>query len=170
MNIIVAVNSDWGIGYNNTQSVVLPEDRQNFQKITRDGLVIVGRKTFEEFGRPLPNRKNVILTHDWEFRVTGAVVAHSIDEVLATVADEEADKVFVIGGGSVYTQLLPMCSCAYITKIESAPLSDTYFPNLDEMSNWSLESNGDTFESGGVRYSFNLYKNNAVIGEQCTLL
>ena len=169
MSLVAAVNSDWGIGYNNAQSVVLPEDRQNFQKLTSGSHVIVGRKTFEGFGRPLPESKNIILTHDRMFKVAGTISAHSVDEVLALIADEDADKVFIIGGGAIYKQFLPMCSCAYITKIDTEPPSDTYFPNLDKLPDWSLESSGDVNESGGVRYSFNLYKNNVVIGAQCTL-
>ena len=164
MNVIVAVNSDWGIGYNNTQTIVLPEDRRHFSKMTSGATVIVGRKTFEELGRPLPKRKNVVLTSDRNFKVIGAVSARSVDEVLTMISDEDADKVFIIGGGTVYEQFLPMCSYAHVTKIETAPPSDTYFPNLDVLPNWSLESRGDSLESEGMRYSFNLYKNNAVDG------
>ena len=161
MNIIVAVNSDWGIGYNNTQSIVIPEDRKNFTRITNSGTVIAGRKTFEDFGVPLPNRKNIILTHDRNFKVRGIIAAHSVDEVLAMVSDDEADKVFVIGGGSVYSQFLPLCSCAFITKIEASPPSDTYFPNLDKMPGWFQESHGETRVSLGIHYSFDFYRNNA---------
>ena len=163
MNLIVAVNSDWGIGYNNTQSIIIPEDRHNFHRLTKGGIVIAGRKTFEDFGRPLPNRKNIILTHDRKFKVSGALAAHSLDEALAIVADEDTEKVFVIGGGSVYEQFLKMCTFAHITKIESAPRSDTYFPNIDESADWSLESNGGPRVSGGIRYSFSRYKNSSVI-------
>jgi len=164
MNIIVAVNSDWGIGYNNTQSIVIPEDRQNFHKLTNGGIVIAGRKTFEDFGRPLPNRKNIILTHDRKFKVKGIVAAHSIDEALAMVTDDDPDKVFVIGGGIVYKEFLSMCRCAFVTKIETAPPSDTFFPNLDESSDWSLESPGEAHVSGGVQYSFDQYMNKAMAG------
>jgi len=164
MNIIVAVNSDWGIGYNNAQPIVLPEDRQNFRKITDGGLVIAGRKTFEELGRPLPKRKNIVLTHDRSFKAIGVVAAHSIDEVLAMIAEEDTSRVFVIGGGVVYKQFLPHCSHAYVTKIEAETPIDTYFPNLDKLPDWSQETGGDIRESGGIRYSFNRYVNNAVSG------
>ena len=160
MNIIVAVNSDWGIGYNNTQSIVIPEDRRNFQKKTSGGIVIAGRVTFEDFGRPLPNRKNIILSRDRGFRASGVNVAHSLEEALALIADDDSEKVFIIGGGSVYGLFLPMCSFAYVTKIDAAPLSDTHFPNLDDSPDWSLESCGESLESSGIRYSFDLYKNN----------
>ena len=164
MNIVAAVNSDWGIGYNNTQAIVIPEDRRNFQKITNGGILIAGRKTFEDFGRPLPDRKNIILTHDRKFKADNVVVAHSIDEALAMIADEDSNRVFVIGGGIIYKLFLPMCSVAYVTKIDAAPPSDTYFPNLDKLPGWVLESSGETNESKDIRYSFHKYKNNAVSG------
>ena len=162
MNIIVAVNSDWGIGNDNTQSIVINEDRQYFKQVTNGGTVIVGRTTYEDFGAPLPNRKNIVLTRDREFIADGAAIAHSIDEVLALIADEDPGKVFVIGGGSIYEMFLPLCSAAYITKIRAAPLSNVFFPNLDELPNWVLESIGDELESGGVKYSFDIYINKAV--------
>ena len=158
MNVIVAVNSDWGIGYNSTQTIVFPEDRQHFKKITDGGVVIAGRVTFEDFGRPLPNRKNIVLSRDRSYGADGVTVAHSIEEVLAMVSGCSADKVFVIGGGSVYDQFLPQCTHAYITKIHKAPPSDTFFPNLDELPDWSLITRGETQESGGINYSFNLYR------------
>ena len=157
MNIVVAVNSDWGIGYNNTQSVVIPEDRRNFRKITEGGTIIAGKRTFDDFGRPLPNRKNIVLTRDRGFAAGGIDVAHSIEEVLARIAEDKTDKVFIIGGGSIYKTFLPMCSHAYITKIEASPQSDTFFPNLDDSPDWTLETQGETQESGGVRYSFCRY-------------
>ena len=138
MNLIVAVNSDWGIGWNGTQTIVIPEDRRHFVDTTKGGVVIVGRKTFEDFRKPLPNRKNVILTSDRGFRAEGAVVAYSVAEVLSEVSGDDPDKVFVIGGESVYRLMLPMCRRAYVTKIQASPPSDTFFPNLDEMPDWSM--------------------------------
>ena len=162
MNVIAAVYSDWGIGYNYTQSIVLPEDRQNFLNKTKDSIVIMGRRTFEEIGRPLLKRKNIILTSDRKFKVAGAVTAHSVDEVLAMISEEDTEKTFVIGGGVVYKQFLPMCLYAFVTRIEVAPQSDTFFPNLNKLPEWSHESKGDIRESGGMQFSYNLYRNNAV--------
>ena len=158
MNIIVAVNRDWGIGFNGSQTIVIPEDRRYFLKMTGGGTVIVGRKTFEDIGSPLPNRKNIILTRDAGLNPAGVIVAHSVNEVLALVAGDEPGKVFVIGGGSVYELFLPICSYAYVTKIEAAPLSDVFFPNLDESPEWTLENQSEAQESTGVRYTYNVYK------------
>ena len=157
MNVVVAVNSDWGIGYNNSQSIVISKDRSHFKKLTDGGILITGRKTFEDLGRPLPNRKTIVLTRDKKFNAKGVIAAHSVDEVLLKISDEDTGKVFVIGGASVYNLLLPMCSIAYVTKIEAAPPSDTFFPNLDEMPEWRLEDQGESLTSGNVRYSFNRY-------------
>ena len=160
MNIIAAVSGDWGIGYNNTQPIVIPEDRRCFKKITSGGTVIVGRKTFEEIGKPLPDRKNIILTRDEQYTPEGIFTAHSVEEVLTLIADEDPEKVFVIGGGCIYNLFLPMCSTAYITKIEATPPSDTLFPNLDESPDWSLMRPGKSREWDGIQYSFNIYKSN----------
>jgi len=162
MNIIVAVYSDWGIGCSGTQQIVLPEDRAYFKKITDGGTVIAGRRTFEDFRSPLPNRKNIILTRDRDFKVDGAITVSSVAELWPVIAHDDPSKVFVIGGESIYKLLLPFCISAHITKIDLAPHSDTFFPNLDTLPNWSLEDSGNTQVSGDVKYSFNIYKNNAV--------
>ena len=162
MNTIVAVNSDWGIGYNNTQSIVINEDRAYFRKTTEGGTVIVGRMTYEDYGSPLPNRKNIILTRDTDFRANGVRIAHTVDEVLSLITEEDPDKVFVIGGGSIYSMFLPLCTYAYVTKIKATPLSNVFFPNLDELPDWKLDIKGEILESGGVKYSFDRYVNAAV--------
>ncbi|MCL2045034.1 MAG: dihydrofolate reductase [Oscillospiraceae bacterium] len=162
MNAIVAVNSDWGIGYNNTQSIVIDEDRKFFKTTTDGGTVIVGRTTFEDFGSPLPNRRNIVMTRDEDFTAEGIFVAHTIDEVLALVANDDPDKVFVIGGGSIYNMFLHLCSYAYITKIDAAPLSNVFFPNLDELPDWTVDIKGETLESVGVKYSFDRYVNTSI--------
>ena len=161
MNAIVAVNSDWGIGYGGSQTVVIPEDRQYFKKTTTGGVVIVGRKTFKDFPGPLQNRKNIILTRDRAFTVKGAIVAYSVEDVLDLVSEEEASKVFVVGGGDIYRLLLPHCINAYVTKIEAAPPSDTFFPNLDAMPEWRLESceYGKRDAESGIEFSYNIYRN-----------
>ena len=160
MNIIVAVYSDWGIGCSGTQPIVLPEDRAYFKRITNGATVITGRRTFEDFNTPLPNRKNIILTQNRDFKVDCAVVLHSLDALWPEIAGD--DSVFVIGGESVYGALLPFCVTAHITKIDLAPESDTFFPNLDTLPNWHLDDAGETHMSGDIKYSFNIYKNSAV--------
>jgi len=158
MNIIVAVNSDWGIGHDGQQAIVIPEDRRHFKEITDGGIVIVGRKTYDVIGGPLPNRRNIVMTRDRRYKAAGATVAHSVERVLEEIASADPEKVFVVGGGEIYSLFMPMCNTAYVTKIEATLSSDTYFPNLDEMHEWTLKSTGMTHESGGARYRFLEYK------------
>jgi len=161
MKAIVAVNEDWGIGCSGKQSIVLPEDRRFFRETTTGGTIIAGRKTFEDFPGVLPNRKNIILTRDVGFKVDGAVVVHSFDDVLAEISADDPERVFVVGGGNIYDLFLPFCTAVYLTKIHVSPPSDTYFPNLDMMPDWVLESKSETKKSEEFEYTICIYKNNA---------
>lgn len=164
MNIIVAVDSNWGIGYHGTQPVVIPEDRKYFRRITDGGIVVVGRKTLEDFpgGRPLKNRENIIMSTKPGFYVEGAQVVSGIEMLFETISGKDPDKVFVIGGESVYKQLVDYCSCAYVTKIDSAPQADRFFKNLDEDPNWEIADPGVWQEYEGIKYCFMKYINKNV--------
>lgn len=177
MNIVVAVNSDWGIGYGGRQTVVIPEDRARFRALTEGGAIIVGRKTFESFslsppphlqyGCGLPNRKNIVLTTSPEYAAyaTGNVVTvGSVEEALAEVEDFPTDKVFVIGGGSVYRQFLPLSNEAYVTRIGVAPPSDAFFPDLSGIPGWVEESRSAVNESNGCEYVYEVWKNRRLKG------
>lgn len=164
LKAIVAVCDDWGIGRDGDMVVANRADMRHFVRCTTGHAVIMGRKTLESFpgGRPLPKRRNIVLTRDRAFEREGAEVAHSLDEALAAVADERT--AWVIGGGEVYRQLLPLCSEAVITKNHVTHDVDTRFPNLDEDPAWELE---DETESAvilpgegdeGVTYSFCTYR------------
>ena len=160
MNIIVAVYSDWGIGKNGTQSIIIPEDRRLFRELTDGGIVVVGRKTFKDIGKPLPNRKCIVLSRSEDYAADGVIVFQKIEDVLEMAARKNTDKVFIIGGGEIYREFLPLCKLAYVTKINATPSSDTFFPDIDALQNWELIRRGDTKEAEGVQYSFNIYKNN----------
>lgn len=163
MDIVAAVDKNWGIGLNGTQPVVVSEDRKHFRSVTGHGTIIVGRKTLEDFpgGRPLKNRKNIVLTRNTELKIDGAVMAHSTDEALSFAKDDE--NVFVIGGDSVYRALLPYCERAYLTVIYAEPEADAYFPNLDDDPSWLVEDEGEELTSeSGVKYRFVTYKNTSV--------
>jgi len=162
MNAIVAVDMAWGIGYNGKQTIVIPEDRAHFKETTSGGVIIVGRKTFEEFPGPLPDRKNIVLTRDRNFSAGGAVVVHSIDEALSEVSGDDPEKVYVAGGGEIYRLLLPLCRLAYVTKIETGQDADVFFPNLDILPNWSIEREIKSIEHDGVRCTILEYRNNGI--------
>ncbi|MEM5767962.1 MAG: dihydrofolate reductase [Bacillota bacterium] len=157
MEAIVAVYADWGIGAAGTQQIVIPEDRKRFRELTEGATIVVGRKTLEDFpgGKPLPNRRNVVLSSQKDLVVEGADVVHSVEELLETVKDDP--RVFVVGGASVYNQLLPYCDRIYITRIYETPKSDAFFRNLDEDFNWTCEEFGDAKFHEGIKYRFSQY-------------
>jgi dihydrofolate reductase len=159
MNAIVAVYNDWGIGVNGLQPISIPADRRRFAELTTGGIVIVGRRTFEAIGHPLPNRRNIVLTRDTGYRADGCEIAHDADEAML-LASGDLEKTFVIGGGEVYALLLPHCTKAYVTKIDAAPHSDTFFPNLDEAPGWSVAhiEPPRTCETTGTTYSYIIYE------------
>ena len=157
MELIVAVYDDWGIGAGGTQPVALSADRKFFRETTKGACVIAGRKTLGDFpgGKPLPNRVNVVISRG-EVTMEGVIVCHSPEE--AAEVTRQYPRVMVIGGGSIYRQMLPFCDTAYITKVHACPESDTFFPNLDEDPQWELAQELLSGEEDGVRYEMCLYK------------
>ncbi len=157
MELIVAVYDDWGIGKEGTQPVALSADRKFFRETTRGAMVIVGRRTIEDFpGRkPLPGRVNVALTRKGG-EIPGFTVCASPDE--AAELAKTAERAMVIGGGSIYRQMLPLCDTAYVTKVHCTPASDTFFPDLDNDPQWKLEKILQSGEEDGIAYEMCLYR------------
>lgn len=157
MELIVAVYDDWGIGKDGTQPVALSADRKFFRETTRGSLVIAGRRTIDDFPgkKPLPGRVNVALTRR-NAEIPGFLLCHSPEEVLELA--KEYDRAFVIGGGSVYREMLPYCDRAYITKVHISPESDTFFPDLDEDPQWYLAETLQSGEENGIAYEMQLYQ------------
>ena len=157
MDVIVAVYDDWGIGRDGTQPIALSADRKFFRKTTGGSLVIAGRRTIDDFpGRkPLPGRVNVALTRQ-NIEIPGFTVCHSPEEVLEIAQKQE--RAFVIGGGSVYREMLPYCDRAYVTRVHTTPESDTFFPNLEEDAQWYLAETLQSGEENGVSYEMQLYR------------
>lgn len=155
MNVIVAVDENWAIGKDGDQLVYLKEDLKRFRALTGGHTVILGRKTLATFpgGRPLKNRRNLILSRNPQFQAEGAEVFASVEE-LVKQADKDA---FVIGGASVYEQLLPYCDTAYITKIHAAFPADTYFPDLDRSDQWQVAEESESLEQDGLSYHYVTY-------------
>ena len=157
MDAIVAVYEDWGIGAKGDQPIALSADRKFFRTMTKGSTVIVGRRTLEAFpgGRPLPNRRNLVITgHGCS--TEGVEPASSCEEA-ARMAQGDG-QVFVIGGGSVYAQMLPLCDRAYVTKVHVRPESDTFFPDLDQSPQWVLEEILQSGEENGIAYEMCLYR------------
>ena len=156
MELIVAVYDDWGLGKDGTQPIALSTDRKFFREMTRGAIVIVGRRTIADFPgqKPLPGRVNVALTRS-DVEIPGFTVCHSPAE--AAEFAKTAEKAMVIGGGSIYKQMLPYCDRAIITKVHVTPESDTYFPNLDEDDAWELSEILRSGEEDGIRYEMCVY-------------
>ena len=156
MEAIVAVFSDWGIGSEGTQQIVLKADRAHFRALTAGAAVIVGRRTLGDFpgGRPLKGRENIVVTRQ-NIEIEGAEVAHSTEEVLALAA--KYPRALVIGGASIYRQFLPYVDTVHVTKIDRAPRSDSFFEDLDASPDWRVREAEDWQEENGVRYRFVTY-------------
>ena len=157
MELIVAVYDDWGIGQNGTQPIALSADRKFFRQTTRGAAVIVGRRTVEDFSgqQPLPGRMNIVLSRSCT-ELPGFTVGASPEAAIEVA--KTAERSFVIGGGSIYKQMLPFCDSAYVTKVHCKPESDTFFPDLDEAPDWKLDQVLESGEENGVAYEMCLYK------------
>lgn len=160
MKAIVAVDKNWAIGYQNKLLVSIPADMRFFKQETTGKVVVMGKRTLESFpgGRPLKNRINICLTRDKNFTDPDAIIVHSIDEVLEKVKEYNTDDVYVIGGESIYRQLLPYCSLVHVTKIDYAYQADSYFPNLDGMNEWEITGESDENTYYDLEYSFVRYE------------
>ena len=157
MELIVAVYDDWGIGRDGTQPIALSADRKFFRETTRGAMVIAGRKTIADFPgqKPLPGRVNVALSRNAD-EIPGFILCRSPEE--AAELAKAAQRAMIIGGGSNYRQMLPLCDTAYITKVHVTPESDTYFPNLDTDDDWYLAETLQSGEENGIAYEMLLYK------------
>lgn len=157
MELIVAVYEDWGIGRDGTQPVALSADRKFFRETTRGAMVIAGRRTIEDFPgkKPLPGRVNVALTRSG-MEIPGFTTCASPEEAVELA--ESVPRAMVIGGGSIYRQMLPYCDIAYITKVHANPGSDTFFPNLDQDPAWALAEILQSGEENGIAYEMCLYR------------
>ena len=156
VSLIVAMARNRVIGAGGRIPWYLPNELQLFKRITMGHPIIMGRKTYESIGRLLPGRTTIIVTRQSDYRVPGAIVAHSLDEAIARCRNEE--EIFVIGGGELYRETLPRADRIYLTTVEAEPPGDTFMPEID-WSAWretSAESFG-TDEKHAYPYRFAVY-------------
>lgn len=160
MNIIVAVDKNWAIGKDNNLLVSIPADMKMFREETTKKVVVMGRKTLESFpgSQPLKNRTNIVLTGNRDYKVKGAVIVHSLSELLEEIKKYPSEDVYCIGGDSVYRLLLPYCDTAHVTKIDFAYEADSYFPNLDEMPDWRVSARSEEQTYFDLEYTFVRYE------------
>lgn len=160
MNLIVAVDKNWGIGCNNELLVSIPADMKFFRETTSGKVVVMGRKTLESFpnGLPLKNRTNIVLTRNQDYHVKGAVVLHTPEEVLEELKKYNDEDIYIIGGESIYRQFLPYCSVAHVTRIDHAYQADAHFPDLDEMEEWEITADSEEQTYFDLEYTFLKYE------------
>ncbi len=160
MNLIVAADSNWAIGCQGRLLISIPNDRKYFREETTGKVIVMGRRTLKTFpqGLPLKNRTNIILSKDPNYRVKDATVVHSVEELMGLLDKYDTNDIFVVGGESVYRQLLPYCDRAHVTRIDHAYQADTYFPDLDSDPEWEVTADSDELTYFDIPYRFVLYE------------
>jgi len=158
INIIAAIQKkDRGLGFHNDLLYQLPEDMQRFRDMTRNHVVIMGRKTWEsipEKFRPLPHRENIIITRQNTYKAPGAIVIQSLDEAVAYAKTHFPDKeIFIIGGGEIYAQALPMTDKLYLTLVDGNTPADVFFPAYENTFK-IIHTEEKTDVITGLSYSF----------------
>lgn len=156
---IVAVDNNFGIGKNNQLLAYIKEDLKYFKEKTINSTVVLGRKTLETFPnkKPLPSRKNIILSRDKSLKIEGATICNSKEEVLKKIKDDE--NVFIIGGQEIYTLFYDNLEEIYITKIMNTFESDAFFKNVDEDKNFKIITKTDEMSTeSGYKIKFLVYK------------
>lgn len=154
--LIVAVAKNGVIGINNTLPWRLPEDLKRFKALTTGHAIIMGRKTFESLGRPLPNRRNIVISRNPDCRFDGAEVFASLAAAIAACAG--AARVFVIGGGEIYAQALGLADELHLTEVDLAPEGDAFFPPVDAARWAEVAREAQVDAASGVQYAFVTYR------------
>ena len=160
MNLIAAVDQNWAIGNKGQLLVRIPGDQRMFRQETLDKVIVYGRKTLETFpmGQPLDRRINIVLSSNRSYKVRNATLVHSIEELMGELRAYPSEDVYIIGGESIYRQMLPYCDTAHITKIDYAYEADSYFPNLDEDPDWEVTADSDEQTYFDIAYTFVRYE------------
>lgn len=159
MKIIVAVDSNWGIGCDGNLLQHIPEDMKFFKEKTIGNVVVMGRETFESLPgkNPLNDRVNIVLSRNNSFKDDRLTICKSIEETFKELEKYNNDEIFIIGGETIYKQFLPYCDELYITKIKNEYKADRFFPNVDIMENWELVEESEVKEYKDIKYIFSRY-------------
>lgn len=159
MKAIVVADRNWAIGNQGRLLVHLPGDLKYFKERTLGNVVVMGRATLASLpgGAPLPGRTNIVLSRNSEFQAK-CTVCSSVENLLKELEKHDRERVFIIGGGQVYQQLLPYCHGVYVTKIDGEFPADTHFEDLDKSPAWSLVWESEPQEENGVSYRFTEYQ------------
>jgi dihydrofolate reductase len=158
ISIIAALAANNTIGRDNGLPWHQSADLKHFKALTMGHHLIMGRRTYDSVGAPLPGRTTIVVTHDDDFRVPGVLVAHSVDEALALVPPEE-DEVFICGGAVIFEQFLHRADRMYLTRLHADVAGDTFFPEFDDVSEWRLADSEhcEADEKNDYPYTFLTY-------------
>ena len=159
MKCIVAVDKNFAIGREGKLLLHVPNDMNHFRSLTEGKVVVLGRKTLQTFpqGQPLPNRTNIILSRNKDFKVKGAVVVNSLDELKEEIKKYPSDDVCVIGGEQIYKQLLPLCDTCEVTYFDREFDADAFFPDLDNSPDWKIAEESEEQVYFDTLYTFRRY-------------
>ncbi|MGE7835073.1 dihydrofolate reductase [Viridibacillus arvi] len=156
ISLIVAHDENNVIGLNNAMPWHLPGDLAYFKRTTMGKPMIMGRKTFESIGKPLPGRTNIVITRDEEYAREGIIIVHSLEEALAQ-AEKESEEIMIIGGEQIFRMTLPMADRLYVTKIEKQYEGDTFFPSYGD--EWQVVSQSEVNETeDGLKFTYFVYE------------
>ena len=160
MNLIAAVDERWGIGKDGKLLFHIPDDLKFFKNKTTGNIIVIGRKTLESFpnGKALPDRINIVLSHNSLYKADDIILCSSIKGVLEGIKKYPDREVFIAGGGSVYSEFLDYCDYAYITKVYSTKDADTYLENLDENNDWETVYKSGIKYNNDIKFQFLQYK------------
>lgn len=160
MNLYVTADANWGIGHNDNLLIQIPRNQKMFLEETKGKVLVMGRKTLATFpqGMPLGGRTNIILSANAKLQIKGATVVHSLEELFEELKQYPDEDIYVVGGESVYKQLLPYCNVAHVVKMDHAYTANKFFPDLEKEKEWKLTADSDEYTYFDIAYEFLRYE------------
>ena len=155
ITIVVAVSENNGIGKGNQLPWHLPNDLKLFKKVTMGGTMIMGRKTFESIGKPLPGRETIVITTQPDFKADGCTIAYSLQDSIDKSSNRS--EVFIVGGGELFKQALPLTHTLYLTRVHHHIDADVFFPEVN-LNGWNVESEEPHQVDEKHKYAYTFYK------------
>lgn len=165
MNLIIAVDAEWGIGLEDNLLYKIPEDLKNFKEKTEEKIVIMGRKTYESLPdkKPLSNRLNIVMSSKKIEKQKNVISFNNFDELFEYLKNFRTDDIYVIGGSKIYVKMLKYCKKAYVTKLYDVREKDVFGPNLDVIGNWKVKTETEMKKFEDASYNFLEYENKKVL-------
>lgn len=165
MNMILAVDNNWGIGKDNDLLIRVPGDMKYFREKTINKIVVMGYNTLISLpnSKPLKNRVNIIISRKYYLDIEGAIICHSIVDVFREISKYPPDDIFIIGGSKIYNQFEPYSLKAYVTKFNISRQADCFAPNLDILNNWKIDEVSESKFEHDLEYNHIVYKNHNIV-------